>query len=108
MELTLAKKIVIITEAIIEERVISLLNARGLKGYTVYRGLHGKGAHGKRSALGAMEEFGFGENVRIDAIVTDEEQAVSVMEAVYEDFLFERYAGIAYLEDVRVIRPEKF
>jgi nitrogen regulatory protein PII len=106
VELTPAKKVVIITEAVIEEQVIRLLNAQGVKGYTVYRNLTGKGARGVRSGLGGLEKLG--ENVRIEVVVAGEEQAHAIMEAVYGKFLAEKYAGITYLEDIRVIRPEKF
>jgi len=106
MELAEAKKVVIIMEAVIEERVIRLLKAQGAKGYTIYRTLAGKGARGIRSGLGGLEKFG--ENVRIEVIVKNEDQALAVMEAVYSKFLAENYAGIAYLENVRVIRPGKF
>jgi nitrogen regulatory protein PII len=106
VDLSPAKKVVIITEAVIEEQVISLLNAQGAKGYTVYRKLTGKGARGTRSGMGVMERFG--ENVRIETVVAGDEQARSVMEAVYNKFLAEKFAGIAYLEDVSIIRAWKF
>lgn len=106
MELAVAKKVVIITEAAIEEQVVRLLAAQGAKGYTVYRGLTGKGARGVRSGLGGFDKFG--ENVRIEVVVSEEARALSLMEAVYSKFLAEKYAGITYLEDVRVIRPGKF
>lgn len=106
MQLSAAKKVVIITEAVIEEQVIGLLNAQGAKGYTVYRELTGKGARGVRKGLGGLEKYG--ENVRIEVVVAEEKHAQSIMEAVYSKYLAEKYAGIIYLEEVRVIRPAKF
>ncbi len=101
-----AKKVVIITEAVIEEKVIQLLNTHEVKGYTVYRNLTGKGKRGIRSGLGGL--LNFSENVCIEIIVSDENIALAIMEAVYEKFLADKFAGITYLEDIRVIRPEKF
>jgi len=101
-----AKKVVIITEAVIEEKVIQLLNTHEVKGYTVYRSLTGKGERGLRSGLGGL--LNFSENVCIEIIVSDELKALAIMEAVYHKFLADKFAGIAYLEDIRVIRPEKF
>jgi PII-like signaling protein len=106
MDFVTIKKIIIITEAVIEDMVIQLITAQGAKGYTVYRDLVGKGQRGVRSGIGVMEKFGM--NVRIECIVATEEVALSIMEAVFNKFLAKKYAGIAYLEDVRVIRPEKF
>jgi nitrogen regulatory protein PII len=104
--LTAAKKVTIITEAIIEEQVISLLNAHNVKGYTIYRDLAGKGARGIRSGRGTIKKFG--ENVCIETIVSSEERARTITEAVYTKFLAEKYAGVIYVKDVQVVRPEKF
>ncbi len=101
-----AKKIVIITEAVIEEKVIQLLNSLEVKGYTVYRSLTGKGERGIRSGLGGL--LNFSENICLEIIVSDENKAIVIMEAVYNKFLADKFAGITYLEDIRVIRPEKF
>jgi PII-like signaling protein len=106
MELVTIKKVVIITEAVIEDMVVQLISAQGAKGYTVYRDLTGKGERGLRSGVGVMEKFGV--NVRIECIVATEATALTIMEAVFSKFLAKKYAGIAYLEDVRVIRPGKF
>lgn len=106
MVLTEAIKVVIITEAVIEEKVIQLLNAEGVKGYTIYRGLTGKGERGIRAGLGGLVNFG--ENVCIEIILGNEDKAVAIMEAIYSKFLAEKYAGITYIENIRVIRPEKF
>ncbi len=106
MKLTAVKKVVIITEAAIEGQIIGMLNAQGVKGYTVYRDLAGKGAHGIRSEL--MTVARLGGNVRIETVVACEEQVRSIMEVVYSEFLVKKHPGIIYLEDIQVIRPEKF
>jgi nitrogen regulatory protein PII len=104
MELRAAKKMVIITEALIEGEVINLLNALGAQAYTVFRNLTGKGVRGVRSA-DSLERFY--ENVRIELIVEEEVQAQALLEAVYNKFLAEKYAGIAYIEEVRFIHHKK-
>jgi|GEM_PF-480316 len=104
VELIAAKKVVIITEALMEEQFISLLKAQGAQAYTVFRSLTGKGARGVRSGQCLA---GFCENVRIELIVEKEAEAYALMEAVYNKYLAEKYAGIAYMEDVRMIRHKK-
>jgi nitrogen regulatory protein PII len=106
VQLAEAKKVTIITEAIIEAQVISLLNEYKVKGYTIYRDLVGKGARGIRSGSGVVEKFG--KNVRIETIVSSEERARTITDAVYAKFLAEKYAGIIYVEDIQVVRPDKF
>ncbi len=96
---------VIITESAIEERIIRLIKSLGTKGYTVYRGLSGEGDRGVRSGLGGISVFG--DNVRIETVVSSEEEADTVMREVIENY-FNNFAGIAYASEVRVIRANKF
>lgn len=104
VELVAAKKVIIITEALMEKEVINLLKAQGARGYTIFRALTGQGVRGVRSGQGLSE---FGENVRIELIVEEEVQAYALMEAVHNEFLAVKYAGIAYMEDVRIIKRKK-
>lgn len=104
MELVAAKKVVIITEALMEGEVLNLLKAKGAQAYTVFRSLTGQGVRGVRSGQCLA---GFCENVRIELIVEEEAQARALMEAVHTKYLAEKYAGIAYMEDVSMIRHKK-
>lgn len=104
MKLIAAKKVIIITEALMEQEVLSLLKAQGAQAYTVIRNLTGQGVRGVRSGQCLA---GFCENVRIELIVKDEAQAYALMEAVYSKYLEKNYAGIAYLEDVRMLHHGK-
>lgn len=104
VELIAAKKVVIITEALMEGQVISLLKAQGAQAYTVFRSLTGQGVRGVRSGQCLA---GFCENVRIELIVEEEAAAHALMEAVHNKYLADKYAGIAYMEDVRMIRHKK-
>jgi hypothetical protein len=106
MEIGMAKKVVIITETMLKDRVLGVLCALGAKGYTVYHDLSGKGRHGVRSAIEAVDKV-YG-NTCIEVIVAKEELAISIMEEIYHKVLANRYAGIVYLEEIRVVCPEKF
>jgi PII-like signaling protein len=109
MELGRAKKVVIITESMLEEQITRLLCTQGAKGYTVYHELTGKGRHGIRSGIGVLDKINT--NICIEAIVAQEEMALSIMEIIHKKILNcgrGAYAGIVYLEDVCVICPEKF
>jgi nitrogen regulatory protein P-II 2 len=105
MELKNAKLVVIITEKVIENSVVRLIKSLGIKGYTIYHGVTGEGDRGVRFGSGGLGEFG--ENVRIETVVSSETKADLIMREVYEQYL-KNYAGIAYVQDVRVIRIDKF
>lgn len=97
--------VVIITESTIEERVIRLIKSLGIKGYTVYRGVTGEGDRGVRSGSGGIGMFG--SNVKIETIVSSEEDADTIMHEIVKKY-FTNFAGIVYVSDVRVIRANKF
>ena len=106
MELTNAKKLVVITESAIEADVLRLIDEQGAKGYTIYRGITGKGSRGIRSGTGGL--ITFGENVKIETVVASEEKAKAIMEKIVTNYLANKFAGLAYLEDVQVARIGKF
>ena len=97
-----AEKIIIITERIICSRIIEYLESLGIKAYTIYQDVSGQGERGMRSISGGLSRFG--ENIRIEIIIENEEQAVEVAEKIYNKYLSSRYAGIVYLEKIRVVK----
>ena len=97
-----AEKIIIITERIICSRIIEHLESLGIKAYTIYQDVSGQGERGMRSITGGLSRFG--ENIRIEIIIENEEQAVEVAEKIYNKYLSSKYAGIVYIEDIRVIK----
>lgn len=101
-----ATKIVIITEAIILEKVADLLEAHGATGYT-YTRAGGKGSRGKRRMDRAPQVTGVLENVKIEAIVPNHDIAEKITTAVAESF-FVNYSGITYVVPVEILRPGKF
>ena len=89
------KKVVIITEAIILNKVIKVVEDAGASGYTIIN-VTGKGARGVRSDQDSfMNIF---KNLMIE-VITDEEIARKIAEEVTTKF-HKHYAGIVYLEDV--------
>lgn len=90
----------IITETVLESRLIDALEQCGAPGYTI-TDVRGKGDRGVRSA--GWDQSG---NIRVD-VVCDEATANRALEHVRERF-YENYAMIATLSPVEVLRPEKF
>ena len=104
MEFHKMKKVVIVTEASILDDVIEMVMELGASGYTI-TGVAGKGSRGGASpGISALRNVL--KSVRID-IVTSEEIAKKIAVAVVERFL-RHYAGIVYIEDVEIIRLERF
>lgn len=100
-----AKKVVIITEKVIFEKVAKLIEKCGGTGYTVSPA-GGKGARGIRAneRTGVSDSF---VNVKIEIITSSEQVAHDIIDQMAERF-FENYSGITYMEDVEILRPGKF
>lgn len=96
-----AEKVIIITEKIVCSRIIDDLEEMGINAYTIYQDVSGQGDRDIRSISGGLSRFG--ENIRIEVIIQDEEEAVETAEKIYRKYLNSKYAGIVYIEDVRVI-----
>jgi nitrogen regulatory protein PII len=100
-----AMKIVIITEKLIVDQVTAFLEKSGVSGYTLMTA-GGKGSRGVRSEGRSTVDDSY-VNVKIEIITTDNEMAENLAMKVTEKF-FKNYSGITYIEDVRIIRPQKF
>lgn len=96
-----ADKVIIITEKIVSSRIIDYLESMGIKAYTIYKDVSGQGNRDIRSISGGLSRYG--ENIRIELIIRDDEKAVEIVEKIYEKYLHSKYAGIIYIEDVRTI-----
>ena len=99
-----AKKIVIITEKLIVDGVIKIIDACGGAGYTVIAA-GGKGSRNLRSTERAVVVDAFA-NVKVE-VITSEEIANRIADEVAAKY-FKDYSGITYLQDVEVLRPQKF
>lgn len=103
MEFHTVKKVVIVTEASILDDVIKTINSLGVGGYSVSY-VTGKGTKGIRHGTGILDTLF--KNIKVDIIV-DEETAKNIIMKIRDEF-FQNYAGVAYMEDVEVVCPERF
>lgn len=103
MELKTIKKVVIIAELAIKTDILALINELQAPGYTLYE-VRGMGERGVRDYEATpLEHF---KNIKFEILV-EEEIAGRIVTSVMENF-FADYAIIAYLEDVQIVRQEKF
>lgn len=98
-----ATKVSIVTERLIEREIEKIVSDAGAKGYTVFEGT-GKGTHHDRLRHSMVGAFDL---VKIEVIVADRATADAIVEAVSDSY-FRDYSGIVYLEEVEVLRREKF
>ena len=100
-----AKKIVIITEKVILEELTDLIENCGATGYTVYSA-GGKGSRGMRASSRDSVTDAFA-NVKVEVITGDSNLASDIADKITDTY-FANYSGIIYLEDVEILRPQKF
>lgn len=100
-----ATKISIIAEKLIQDGIIKIIEDAGATGYTVIDG-GGKGHHGLRSTERAAVVGGFA-IVKIEVITADAKTAEAIATAVANTY-FTHHSGIVYMEEVKVLRPQKF
>jgi nitrogen regulatory protein P-II 2 len=93
------KKVTIVAEALLEDRIVRICHEAGARGHTVTEA-RGEGSRGVRATEWE------GKNVKIETIVP-EPTAEAILTRVAEEY-FAHYAVIAYVSDVRVIRGEKY
>lgn len=103
MELRTIKKLVIVAEAAIKTDILGLIEEMKVQGYTLYE-VRGRGERGLRDYEATPLEYF--KNIKFEILVS-EEVAKGLLRSVMERF-FEDYAVIAYLEDVQILREEKF
>ena len=96
---TSLKIVTIVTERILEDRLIRMLDKLGAKGYTLMQ-VTGKGSRGVRASEWA------GPDTRIETLVSSD-VADAIMTNIAENY-FEHYAVIVYAQDAQVVRGEKY
>ena len=99
MELVPLKLVTIVAESLLEKRLVEEVKRLGAKGYTITPA-RGEGSRGIRSV-----DWG-GQNSRLETIVS-EEVALRILQRLQEEY-FPHYAVIAYVENVWVVRGEKY
>ena len=93
------KLVTIVTERILEDRLLRTLVQLGAKGYTLTQAT-GKGSGGVRASEWE------GPDTKIETLVI-EDVAQAIMDHVADTF-FEHYAVIVYVQDAAVVRGEKY
>ena len=90
----------VVTEAVLERELVAELEALGVRGYTITEA-RGKGGRGRRQSNWAQEG-----NIRVE-IVCEPALAERVAQRLRERY-YDHYAMILFMQDVDVLRPEKF
>jgi len=106
MTIHTAEKLVIITERLISEKICGIIMNAGATGYTITPA-GGKGSRNIRTTSESatiVEEFS---NIKIEVIVSSKAMAEAIIEEVTEKY-FSNYSGIAYIEEVGIMRQSKF
>jgi nitrogen regulatory protein PII len=93
------KKVTIVAEALLEERLLRELRGLGARGWTLGE-VRGEGSRGVRASEWE------GRNVKIESLVSAE-VAERVLAHVAEAY-FAHYAVVAYVESVEVVRGDKY
>lgn len=93
------KLVTIVAEAVLEERLIQTLETAGARGWTLAQ-VRGEGSRGVRASEWE------GRNVRVETLVSPE-VADRLMDVLAERY-FPHYAVVAYVQDVEVVRGEKY
>ncbi len=99
MHTTTLKLVTIITERILEDRLLRAITELGAKGYTLTQAT-GQGSRGVRASEWE------GPDTRIETLVSPE-VADRIITHLSEQF-FEHYAVIVYVQDAQVVRGEKY
>ena len=99
MDLVPLKLVTIVAESLLEKRLVEEVKRLGAKGYTITPA-RGEGSRGIRRVDWE------GQNIRLETIVS-EEVALRILQRLQEEY-FPHYAVIAYVENVWVVRGEKY
>jgi hypothetical protein len=90
----------VVTEAVLERELVTELELLGVRGYTI-TDARGKGSRGQRQSDWAQDG-----NIRIE-IVCEPALADRIATRLRERY-YDHYAMILFLQDVSVLRPDKF
>jgi nitrogen regulatory protein PII len=94
------KLVTIVTESILESRLVEDLGRLGAKGYTVIDA-RGSGSRGKRSA-----DWDQNQNIELE-VICNEQVASAILDHCQKEY-YSNYAMVVWVCDVEVLRPEKF
>ncbi|MGL6222194.1 MAG: P-II family nitrogen regulator [Steroidobacteraceae bacterium] len=94
------RMVTIVTEAALERALVDELESLGVRGFTIMDA-RGKGSRGLRQSDWAQEG-----NIRVE-VICDPTLADSIAQRVRDRF-YDHYAMILFLQDVSVLRSDKF
>ncbi|WP_290651974.1 DUF3240 family protein [Aquisalimonas sp.] len=94
------KLLTVITEQALERQLVQCVMDHGARGYTLTEA-RGQGRRGVRSA--DFEQVG---NIRLE-VICEEDVARQIAETLHKKY-FDDFAMVLYLQDVEVLRSEKF
>ncbi len=94
------KLITIVTESVLEHRLLKDIERLGARGYTITNA-RGKGQRGVRDAGWSSDS-----NIRIEVVCKP--QLIDTIAQYLSKTYHKDYAMMLYLSDVTVLRPEKF
>lgn len=92
-------RLTIVGEAVLESRLVALIRAAGARGYTCIE-CRGQGSRGVRASEWE------GANVQIETLVSAT-VANDILATVARDY-FEHFAVVAWVDEVRVVRGDKY
>lgn len=104
MKLSPKKKISVIVENTYKENIIQLLEKSGVSGFTVYRGIQGKGRNGIKGDYGGLGDVDM--NVEI-VTITSEQVAENILKGL-QKAINRGIILIVHVIDVTVLRDEYF
>lgn len=91
--------VTIISESVVEQKLIDDIKRCGAKGYSV-SSVRGEGITGKHSL-----DLN-GPSIRLETVVTDK-VAEAIMDMLSTNY-FDRYATVAWISPAHVVRPSRF
>ncbi|MDH5271886.1 MAG: transcriptional regulator [Gammaproteobacteria bacterium] len=94
------RMVTIVTESALERTLVAELESLGVRGFTI-TDARGKGSRGLRQSDWAQEG-----NIRVE-VICDPAVADNIAERVRAKF-YDHYAMILFLQDVSVLRSDKF
>jgi nitrogen regulatory protein P-II 2 len=93
------KSVTIIAEAVLQDRLVRQIKELGATGYTLTE-VRGEGSRGVRASEWE------GKNIKVQTLVSPE--VADRILALLADEYFPHYAVVAYVENVEVVRGDKY
>jgi nitrogen regulatory protein PII len=100
-----ASKLVIVTEKLLLNKIVKIINEAGATGYTVVAA-GGQGSRNLRSS-GQPNVGDIYTNIKIEVLTANRDVALKISDEVAVQF-FDDYSGIAYVCDAEVLHAHMF